>query len=882
MMRDANPRTIYLKDYTVPEFLIEQIDLTFYLDDQLTRVESILKIQRNPQCTQTNPALVLQGENLTLLEIRLDGRTLAIDEYYLTTEDLTLQSVPQDRAFELRIHNQIHPALNTALEGLYLSKSMLCTQCEAEGFRKITYFMDRPDVMSRFTTRLIADQRKYPVLLSNGNKTGSGELDNNQHWVSWEDPFKKPCYLFALVAGDLQCVADTFTTMTGRQIDLEFYVEAHDADKCDHAMQSLKNAMAWDERVYGREYDLDLYMVVAVGHFNMGAMENKGLNVFNTKFVLARPDTATDSDYEHIEGVIGHEYFHNWSGNRVTCRDWFQLSLKEGFTVFRDQQFTADQTSAAVKRIEDVKMLRNRQFAEDAGPLAHPVRPDAYIEINNFYTLTVYEKGAEIVRMLHTLLGAEGFRKGSDLYFDRHDGQAVTCDDFVKAMEDSNAVDLTLFRRWYAQAGTPVVHLESNYDAETGTLDLILKQSCPATPGQTHKDPVLIPVKLGLLNPDGSAATIHLNGEAASDETILQFTAEEQVFTFSGLSKRPVLSVLRDFSAPVILKQQQSLEELAFLLSHDSNPFNRWEAGQKLSTQVILGLVDDIQQQRDLQINPLLIQAYEPILQDSWDDLSYFALLLELPDENTLAGEMKIIDVDAIHQARSFVQLQLAQHLQSQLADLYTQYHRDEAGCFDAGAIGRRRLKNSCLHYLIKLENKETYGLARQQFDDAGTMTEQMAALAAIVNSQHPDKAKCLDQFYRQWEDEALVIDKWFTLQATSDAEDAFETVSGLLEHPAFEMTNPNRVRSLIGAFSQSNPLHFHAPDGRGYRFLTEQVIALNTINPQVASRMVGALTQWRRYDSNRQQLMQSALEQIIAVPNLSKDVFEIASKSLS
>ncbi len=882
MMRDANPRTIYLKDYTVPEFLIDQVDLTFFLDDQRTRVESVLTVRRNPQCHTSSPALVLQGENLELLSITLNGQALSANDYQITAEDLTIPNVPEDQAFELSIHNFIHPALNTALEGLYQSKSMLCTQCEAEGFRKITYFMDRPDVMSRFTTRLIADKNRYPILLSNGNKTGSGELENNQHWVSWEDPFKKPCYLFALVAGDLQCVADTFTTMSGRTIDLEFYVEAHDADKCDHAMQSLKNAMAWDEQVYGREYDLDLYMVVAVGHFNMGAMENKGLNVFNTKFVLARPDTATDSDYEHIEGVIGHEYFHNWSGNRVTCRDWFQLSLKEGFTVFRDQQFTADQTSAAVKRIEDVKMLRTRQFAEDAGPLAHPVRPDAYIEINNFYTLTVYEKGAEIVRMLHTLLGVEGFRQGSDLYFERHDGQAVTCDDFVKAMEDANNIDLTLFRRWYAQAGTPVVHLESDYDAESGRLTINLKQSCPATPGQPHKEPVLIPAKLGLLNPDGSAAMLHVDGQTAGDETILRFSQEEQTFTFTGLTEKPVLSVLRDFSAPVILKQQHNLEELAFLLSYDSNGFNRWEAGQKLSTQVILGLVNDIQQQRDLQLNPLLVQAYERVLRDSWDDLSYFALLLELPDENTLAGEMKVIDVDAIHQARSFVQHQLALHLQSLFADLYTQHHRDEAGCFSAEAIGRRRLKNSCLHYLIKLDSDTAYDLARQQFDTAGTMTEQISALAAIVNSRHPDKADYLDRFYQQWEDEALVIDKWFTLQATSDAEDAFETVSRLLHHPAFEMTNPNRVRSLVGAFSQSNPVHFHAPDGQGYRFLADRVMELNTTNPQVASRMIGALTQWRRYDVPRQQLMRTALEQIIAVPDLSKDVFEIASKSLA
>jgi aminopeptidase N len=735
--------------------------------------------------------------------------------------------------------------------------------------------------MSRFKTTLTGDKTKYPVLLSNGNKVGQGELENNRHWVSWEDPFAKPCYLFALVAGQLECVADEFVTMSGRRIALEIFVEKHNVDKCGHAMQSLKNAMRWDEETYGLEYDLDLYMIVAVDHFNMGAMENKGLNVFNTKFVLARPDTATDSDYEHIEGVIGHEYFHNWSGNRVTCRDWFQLSLKEGFTVFRDQQFSGDRTSPAVKRIEDVNALRTRQFAEDAGPLAHPIRPEAYIEINNFYTLTVYEKGAEVVRMLHTLLGAAGFRKGCNLYFQRHDGQAVTCEDFVKALEDANGVELEQFRRWYSQAGTPVLTVSQQYDAESQQLHLTIQQSCPPTPNQPVKAPLHIPVKLGLLAADGSAAQIHYNGSSQTEIT-LNVTEAEQTFSFAKLAKQPVVSLLRGFSAPVTLKMERSLDELAFLLRHDSDTFNRWEAGQQLAVQVIFKLIDAIELGRPLQLEPVIVDAYRSVLTDSGGDLSYQALLLALPEESYLSGQMAVIDVEAIHQAREFVKKTLAEALQAEFKALYEQHHRDESGSFDAGAVGRRRLKNACLSYLSKLENADVYHIAEQQFYSARNMTDQMAALSAIVNSNHPAKARSLDSFYVQWRQEALVIDKWFTLQATSSMPNTFATVQALMKHPAFDMKTPNRVRSLIGAFSQANPLHFHAKNGEGYRFLADQVLALNTLNPQIASRMVTGLAQWRRYDAERQGLMKQQLQRIVATEHLSKDVFEIASKSLA
>jgi aminopeptidase N len=883
-MRDTNPQTVYLKDYTAPEYLIDSVELNFTLDDENTQVISRLTMRRNPASRSAGKSLTLAGENLKLLRVNLnDGDDLTMADYQQTADELIINQVPQDKSFVLTIENQINPQANTALEGLYLSNGMLCTQCEAEGFRKITYYLDRPDVMARFTTTIIADKSRYPVLLSNGNKVGYGELSENRHWVTWEDPFAKPCYLFALVAGQLHCVEGRFTTQSGRNISLQVFVEPHDLDKCNHALQSLKNAMRWDEEVYGREYDLDLYMIVAVSHFNMGAMENKGLNVFNTKYVLARPDTATDADYEHIEGVIGHEYFHNWTGNRITCRDWFQLSLKEGFTVFRDQEFTGDRTSKAVKRIEDVNMLRTRQFAEDAGPLAHPIRPDSYIEINNFYTLTVYEKGAEVVRMIHTLLGAEGFRKGSDLYFERHDGQAVTCDDFVKAMEDANGADLTQFRRWYSQAGTPVLTVRQHYKPDDQTLTLTIAQNCPPTPGQPIKEPLHIPVRIGLISPDGSVAPCRLAGSnQASDEVTLSVTEAEQSFTFEGLAQRPVVSLLRGFSAPVKLDVDHSLEELAFLLSHDSDTFNRWEAGQQLAGTIIMGLIEDARKGRDLHLDPMITGAFRQVLEQSWDDLSYFSLLLDLPSETYLAEQMPVVDVEAIHKAREFVKRTLARQLQPQFQALYQANHRDESGQFDAGAIGRRRIKNTCLGYLSKLENADIQNWAEQQFKTAGNMTDQIAALTAIVNNPHPATEQCLTDFYRQWRDEALVIDKWFTLQATSPMPGTFATVQALLAHDAFDLKNPNRVRSLIGAFSQANPLHFHAADGQGYQFLADQIIALNTINPQVASRMLGALTQWRRYDESRQALMKAQLERIMGTEAISRDVYEVASKSLA
>ncbi len=861
-MTTQTPKNIRREDYTVPDFLILDVKLHFLLDAENTKVLSTLTLQRNSVSKNSSSDLVLHGEKLILNRVTLNESELT--DYVLTPETLTISNVPQVETFTLIIENTINPKENTALEGLYLSNGMLCTQCEAEGFRKITYFLDRPDVMTKFTVTIVADKTDYPVLLSNGNKIASGEFENNQHWVTWNDPFAKPSYLFALVAGQLECVADTFITQSGRKIDLEIFVEAHDKDKCDHAMQSLKYAMRWDEAVYGREYDLDLYMIVAVSHFNMGAMENKGLNVFNTKFVLARPDTATDFDYEGIEGVIAHEYFHNWTGNRITCRDWFQLSLKEGFTVFRDQEFTADRTSHAVKRIEDVTQLRTRQFAEDASPLAHSVRPDSYIEINNFYTLTVYEKGAEVVRMLHTLLGVDGFRRGSDLYFERHDGQAVTCDDFVSAMQDANNIDLSQFRRWYSQAGTPVINVSTNYDATTKTFALTLKQSYP-----NQTEPLLIPIKIGLLDAE--------TGVDVLPETLLQFNEMEQPFTFDALESAPIVSILRGFSAPVNIEMERSLEELAFLSQHDSDSFNRWDAAQSVAERIILDLVKN----KSTEVNPILLATFETVLNSQIDDLAYFSLLLSLPSENYLAERMTIVDFEGIHLAREGVLKMIAKKFQAQFSAIYNAHHKDESGDFSPEAIGRRRVKNACLAFLSKLNSPDIHALAQSQFENAKNMTDQMAALVAIVHNNHPTKAACLEKFYSQWQNEPLVIDKWFALQASSPAADAFEIVQNLRSHTAFDMKNPNRVRSLIGAFSQTNPVHFHAANGQGYAFLTDAILELNAINPQVASRMITPLTAWRKAETARQLLMKSQLQRLIDTKDISNDVFELASKSL-
>ena len=884
-MRESTPKTVYLKDYAQPDYIVGQIDLTFTLDEEDTCVTSRIALQKNRASPNGNAPLVLDGEGVTLESVKINGQNLTDGMYEVSPEGLTIPCAPKVDVFTLEIQTRINPKANTALDGLYLSKGMLCTQCEAQGFRRITYYPDRPDVMAKFSVLLIGDKSRYPVMLSNGNKIAVGELKNNRHWVKWEDPFPKPCYLFALVAGQLECVEDAYTTASGREAKLQIFVERHDIDKCGHAMQSLKHAMAWDETIYGREYDLDLYMIVAVSHFNMGAMENKGLNLFNTKYVLARPDTATDGDYENIEGVIAHEYFHNWTGNRITCRDWFQLSLKEGLTVFRDQEFTADRTSRAVKRIDDVDVLRTRQFAEDSGPMAHPVRPDSYIEINNFYTLTVYEKGAEVVRMIHTLLGKEGFRKGMDVYFQRHDGQAVTCDDFVCAMEDANGIDLGQFRLWYSQAGTPDLFIESEYNAAKHYLDLKVRQHCPSTPGQSVKQPLHIPLALGLIGKEGLDFPLQLEGEAEPSATtrILEIKDSQQHFRFINLPDKPVVSALRGFSSPVRLHLHHSYDELAFLLAHDSDPFNRWDAGQSLASRIVLNLVEQIiEGEHPGKVSPHLVEAYRVALAQKWDDLSYLALLLTLPSEEYASALMKVIEPDAVHSALRKLEHEIATNLKNELLALYENNHRDESGKFDAQAIGRRRLKNLCLRFLSTLDTEAMHGLCVRQFQDAHNMTDQIGALSCIVNSQNPEKQKCLDDFYRQWEKEDLVIDKWFGLQASCHLPGVLASVQSLLAHPAFELENPNRVRSVIGAFTQHNPVNFHSRDGEGYRFLGDHAITLDGINPQIAARMVGALTHWRRYDEKRQHLMREQLRRIAQSAGISSDVYEVATKSLA
>ncbi len=802
---------------------------------------------------------------------------ISLDDDYLI-----IPNVPS--SFELAIETEINPQANTALSGLYLSSGNFCTQCEAEGFRRITYMMDRPDVMARYTTTIVADKARYPVLLSNGNLSEAGELasDSSRHWAKWIDPFPKPTYLFALVAGDLAHIEDQFITQSGRQVTLQIFVQSHNLDKCQHAMLSLKKAMRWDEEVYGREYDLDIYMIVAVDDFNMGAMENKGLNVFNSKYVLAKPDTATDIDYEHIEGVIAHEYFHNWSGNRVTCRDWFQLSLKEGFTVFRDQQFSADMTSHGVKRIQEVNVLRSQQFQEDASPMAHPVRPDSYVEIDNFYTVTVYNKGAEVVRMLHHLLGAERFRNGTDCYFERHDGQAVTTDDFVKALEDANQMDLSQFRRWYVQAGTPELEISRRYDEAAKTYTLIIKQGCPSTPGQEHKKPFHIPLAMGLLSQSGQDMPLQLQGESAAVQgtRVLQLTEAEQEYTFININESPTPSLLRGFSAPVKVKIDLSDAERGFLMKHDSDDFNRWDAGQQLAVKIMSQLVDDYHNHRPLTVADAFIDAYREILNNDSLDKALAAQAINLPSENYLAEFIEPIDPVAIHQVRRFMRETIALHLKDVLLTLYHRLTDNGEYRIDQASIQRRRLKNACLSYLMALNQPDIIQLCCQQFYHSNNMTDVMAALVPLTNTDCAEREAALSHFYQQWKNEPLVVDKWLAIQAGSSLPGTLEQVKLLTQHEAFNLKNPNKVRALIGSFAQNN-VQFHDLSGAGYEFVTEKVLQIDPMNCQVSSRLVKAYSRWRKYDVQRQARLKQQLEQIADVANLSKNVYEIVSKSL-
>ena len=883
-MKENNaPKTIRLTDYKAPNYLIDSVHLDVRIYDEYTDVVSHLAVRANPQVPNASAQpLELVGADLELMAIELDGVELPPERYQIAEETLTIADVPEQ--FSLLTMTRINPKTNTSLEGLYVSKGMYCTQCEAEGFRKITYYLDRPDVMAKFTTRVEADKQAYPILLSNGNPEERGDLEDGRHYVIWEDPFKKPCYLFALVAGDLSVVEDTFTTVSGRNVKLQLFVEPHDLDKCDHAMDSLKRSMKWDEDVYGREYDLDIYMIVAVSHFNMGAMENKGLNIFNTSCVLANAKTTTDMGFQRVESVIAHEYFHNWSGNRVTCRDWFQLSLKEGFTVFRDQQFSADMGSATVNRIDDVNLLKTVQFAEDSGPMAHPIRPDSYIEINNFYTTTVYEKGAEVVRMIHRLLGKEGFRKGTDLYFERHDGQAVTCDDFVKAMEAANGVDLTLFRRWYSQAGTPHLTVTSAYDAQQQQFSLTFEQTTLPTPGQPEKRPLHIPVAVGLLGPAGQDLPLELSDGVILDPAnpVLELKEATATFVFKGISEKPVASVLRGFSAPVKLFYDQPRDELAFLMAHDSDGFNRWNAAQRLTVSVLCDLMQAYEQQQPLAADQQLLNAFRLLLTDESLDQAMVAKMLELPTEQFLAELLpKPVKVDAIHHAREGLKRSLAVGLRSELEQVISRCPLESEYRYDMTSVARRSLRNTCLGYLMSIADDAATDLCVQQYHQASNMTDQLAALRALAHSDRSEKKQVIADFYEQLQAEALVVDQWFMVQASSPQTDALDQVLELMQHPAFEMTNPNKIRALIGGFCNNNPVNFHREDGAGYGFLADQIITLNKLNPQVASRMATILTRWANYDKVRADLIKQELKRIKA-EKLSPDVYEVVTKALN
>ncbi len=876
-MKTEEPRTIYLKDYRPTSYLIEKVDLDVALAPANTRVRARLKVKPNPDAEPPHGPLTLNGEKLELQSVKVGGDP--INDYQVDESSLTIPS-PPDGPFEVEIETTCNPQGNQALEGLYRSNGMYCTQCEPEGFRRITYFLDRPDVLARYRVRIEADKAETPVLLANGNLVEEGDLDSGRHFAVWEDPFPKPSYLFALVGGKLACVQDTFITKTGRAVDLRIYVEPGKEARCGWAVESLKTAMRWDEERFGLEYDLDVYMIVAVSDFNMGAMENKGLNVFNDKLILARPDIATDADYEAIEAVIAHEYFHNWTGNRVTCRDWFQLCLKEGLTVFRDQEFTADQRSRPVKRIEDVRLLRARQFSEDAGPLAHPVRPSSFVEINNFYTLTVYEKGGELCRMLHTMLGEEGFQAGMKLYFERHDGQAVTVEDFVAAMADATGTDLDQFMRWYNQAGTPELICRFQHDAGEKTAKLHVTQVHAPSPGQPDKQPVPIPLRIGLVGPDGEDMPLRLKDGTEVPGGLLMVTEREQEFEFAELAHRPIPSLLRGFSAPVKLSSPLDDADLDFLMRHDADLFNRWQAAQ---TQAMKRLVTmargDTEHVLDVREYAL---AVGPTLTDHALEPAYRAAFAVPPSELDIAQEIgNDVDPSAVHVARRKLRETLGHTLQGDLRRLYADYALSGDYQPDPDSVGRRSLRNTALALLAAEETEEGVERAQAHFAGADNMTDSMAALRILANLDRPERDQALESFYDRWQDEQLVLDKWFAIQAQSTASDTLDRVERLRGHPAFSLKNPNRVRALIGALAHGNPLHFHAPDGRGYEFVGESILEIDSFNPMIAARLASAFSSWRLLEPGRQQRAKAMLERIAGKEGLSRDTSEVVGKML-
>ncbi|WBA19077.1 MULTISPECIES: aminopeptidase N [Salinivibrio] len=863
------PTAKYRDDYRAPDFTITDINLEFDLHPNNTLVTAVSQVKRlNNDATD----LELDGDALTLVRLDING-----DPWTAYSEEagkLIIRDVPE--AFTLTVQTQLDPENNTALEGLYISGGAYCTQCEAEGFRRITYYLDRPDVLARFTTKVIADKANYPYLLSNGNKIASGELEGGRHWVEWHDPYAKPSYLFALVGGDFDVLRDTFVTRSGRDVALEIFVDKGNLDRADHAMTSLKNAMKWDEDRFDLEYDLDIYMIVAVDFFNMGAMENKGLNIFNSKYVLANAETATDTDYLGIEAVIGHEYFHNWTGNRVTCRDWFQLSLKEGLTVFRDQEFSSDLGSRSVNRINNARIMRGPQFAEDASPMSHPIRPEKVIEMNNFYTLTVYEKGSEVIRMMHTILGEAGFQKGVKLYFERHDGTAATCDDFVQAMEDASGIDLTQFRRWYSQSGTPVLSVSSTYDPDSKQLALHVSQHTPPTADQQEKLPLYIPLDIELYRRDGSVIKLQRHGESVSN--VLAVTETEQTFIFDEVDEQPVLSLLREFSAPVKLDHDYQDDELAFLLQHARNDFARWDAGQSLLAKHIKANVARVQNEQPIDVPLSVIDAFRGVLLSDNTDPALIAEVLNLPSETEVAGWFDTVDVDAIHQVMAAFKQQFADHMVDEFDAVYRQYAQPEYQITHK-AIGERALRNTCLSYLAHTENGNTH--VERHYHAANNMTDTMAALNAANNAQLPCREPLMKDFSDKWQHDGLVMDKWFMLQGANPADNALDQVRVQMDHPAFTLKNPNRVRSLVGAFCNRNPARFHAKDGSGYRFLKEILVILNQSNPQVASRLIDPMLKLAHYDRDRQQQMRQILQELADMDNLAADLYEKVEKTL-
>lgn len=866
------PETIYLKDYRPWDFIIDHVDLTFDIGESSTRVSSKTKIRKHPETERRASQLVFNKEKYEVTSVIANGMVLLPGEYESNDDHFKLASTPDQ--FELEITSILKPQENTSLEGLYQSGVILCTQCEAEGFRKISPFPDRPDVMATYSCTIIADKNKYPVLLSNGNLVKSGDLDNGRHYVQWEDPFKKPCYLFALVAGDLAVLEDQFTTMSGRKVDLKIYSEKENIDQCGHAMLSLKQAMKWDEERFGLEYDLDLYQIVAINDFNAGAMENKGLNIFNSKYVLARPESATDDDFMNIQGVIGHEYFHNWTGNRVTLKNWFQLSLKEGLTVFRDQEFSSDLNSRGVKRISCIRNLRAFQFPEDSGPMTHPVRPESYIEMNNFYTMTVYEKGSELVRMIHQLLGETNFQKGMQRYFEKYDGMAVTVEDFVCAMQEASGIDLEHFKLWYSQSGTPLVKVTRKYEPGKKQLALTFEQIIQPDRNQKEKQPLHIPVKFGILTPDGSEIKQYKN-------SVIELKKEKERFVFEKVDKNSLPSVFRQFSAPVKIQTDLSDQELAVIMGHDSDEFNRWDAAQTLFFNQIKEFVKSIHEGRKLTADKNLIAAFKSALTDEKADRAFLARMLTLPTETEIKDHFEIIDVEAIHTARITLENQLAAALEPQFVKMIENCASSDPNDISHNAMADRSMKNLCLSYIGALKTLESTQLVEEHFNNAKNMTDEFGAFRVLSEIDLDTKQAAVERFYQKWGHDKLVLDKWFSVQAASGLSDTLHQVQSLIGHPDFSINNPNKVRSLIYMLAMFNPIHFHSHDGSGYAFITEKILELDTINHQVAARLTTCFNHWKRYDEKRKGLMKEALERILAVPTLSKNVYEIVSRAL-